>query len=90
MLKHESGKHNLNFSNLKIGWVMRSCVALWLFSAMLLTSAVAQQASTSGTERTFTTKTINVWPGVAPGSEQWKQPEATLAHTSTCTTVRSS
>ena len=53
-------------------------IAPWLFAAILLTSAVAQEARTSGTEQTFTTKVINVWPGVAPGSEQWKQKEATL------------
>ena len=42
-------------------------IALWLFAGVLLTSAVAQD-----------TKVINVWPGVAPGSEQWKQPETTV------------
>jgi acetyl esterase/lipase len=46
--------------------------ALWLFAAILLTSAVGQEA------QTFTTKVVNVWPGVAPGSEQWKQQEAVL------------
>jgi acetyl esterase/lipase len=45
-------------------------VALWLFSAILVTSAVAQEA--------VTPKVIHVWPGVAPGSEQWKQPETTI------------
>ena len=61
MRKHESGKNNRNFLDLKV-----------------LTSAVAQEARTSGTEQTFTTKVINVWPGVAPGSEQWKQQEIVL------------
>ena len=45
-------------------------IALWLFSAILVTSAVAQEA--------VTPKVIHVWPGVAPGSEQWKQPETTI------------
>jgi hypothetical protein len=50
------------------GEIMKSqFIALWLFSTILLTSAVAQEARTSGTEHTFTTKEINVWPGVAPG-----------------------
>jgi acetyl esterase/lipase len=53
-------------------------IPLGLFSAILLTSAVAQEARTSGTEQAFTTKVINVWPGVAPGSEQWKQAETSL------------
>ena len=53
-------------------------IALWLFAAVLLTSAVAQEAKTSGTEQAFTTKVIDVWPGVAPGSEQWKQQETVL------------
>ena len=44
-------------------------IALWLLSAIILTSAVAQEAGT---------KVINLWPGVAPGSEQWKQKETTL------------
>lgn len=45
-------------------------IASWLFPALLLTSASAQE--------TFTTKVIDVWPGVAPGSEQWKQQETVL------------
>ena len=42
-------------------------IALWLFAGVLLTSAVAQD-----------TKVVNVWPGIAPGSEQWKQQETTV------------
>jgi acetyl esterase/lipase len=53
-------------------------IAFWLFPAILLTSATAQEARTSGTEQAFTTKVIDVWPGVAPGSEQWKQQETVL------------
>jgi hypothetical protein len=47
----------------------RSLVALGLLAAALMASASAAQEAT---------KTVNLWPGVAPGSEQWKQPEATL------------
>ena len=40
----------------------RKTIALWLFPALLVTPVSAQQV-------------INLWPGAAPGSEQWKQPE---------------
>jgi len=45
----------------------------------LFTSATAQETNKSKPEPSLTSameKTvINLWPGVAPGSEQWKQPE---------------
>ena len=53
-------------------------IALWLFPAIFLTSASAQETRTSGPAQTSTAKVINVWPGVAPGSEQWEQSETTL------------
>jgi acetyl esterase/lipase len=53
-------------------------IALWLFSAILVRSASAQEPRNSGPEQASTAKVINVWPGVAPGSEQWKQPETSL------------
>jgi len=53
-------------------------IALCLLTAIFLTSASAQEARSSGPEQAPTTKVINLWPGVAPGSEQWKQPETTL------------
>src|SRR5205085_11394304 len=37
------------------------------------TKSGPEQAPTSQTP-----KTVNLWPGAAPGSEQWKQPETTL------------
>ena len=52
-----------------------------LIAVILFTSASAQETGKSEAERlasASTTKVINLWPGVAPGSEQWKQPEATL------------
>jgi hypothetical protein len=40
---------------------------------MFVASASAQNARTGRSEPSPTTLVINVWPGVAPGSEQWKQ-----------------
>lgn len=51
-------------------------------AALLLTVANAQEPNNSKPEQLATSgvtpKVINVWPGVAPGSEQWKQKETTL------------
>jgi acetyl esterase/lipase len=71
-------QNDLNFANHQGSRVKRACVALLLFSVALLPSAAAQEARTSATEQTFMTKETNVWPGVAPGSEQWKQQETVL------------
>ena len=50
-------------------------IAFGLFASLVLTSASAQQPGRPG----VAPKTVmNLWPGVAPGSEQWKQPEATV------------
>jgi acetyl esterase/lipase len=85
MQNKEPGKSNLKFPDLRVKGAnsmsrkyRKSFIALWLFSAILHTSAVTQEARTSGTEQVFTTKVIDVWPGVAPGSEQWKQQETVL------------
>jgi acetyl esterase/lipase len=55
---------------------------LALIAACSLSLASAQETNNSKPEQAATTaiakKVINIWPGVAPGSEQWKQPEATL------------
>jgi len=40
--------------------------------------ASVAQSQTSKDQGAITTKVINIWPGVAPGSEQWTHPEATL------------
>jgi acetyl esterase/lipase len=59
----------------------KSFIALWLIAAALFTSASAQETQKSKPEQTptpATPKTVNLWPGAAPGSEQWKQPETTV------------
>jgi hypothetical protein len=48
-------------------WLTRPFVALWMFAA-IATPVMAQGA-------TITTKVIDIWPGVAPGSELWTRPE---------------
>ena len=53
----------------------KSFIALCLLGVALLASASAAQEAT---------KTVNLWPGVAPGSEDWKQPEATLRPGTVC------
>ena len=89
MQKQESGKSNLKFLGFEVTGVnsmsrkhRMSFNGLWLIPAILLTSASAQQTNTSAGAQAPTpapkTVVINVWPGVAPGSEQWKQPETTL------------
>jgi acetyl esterase/lipase len=60
----------------------KSHIALALMAAFLLTAASAQESNSSKPEELPTsaiaTKVINIWPGVAPGSEQWKQKETTI------------
>jgi acetyl esterase/lipase len=57
-------------------------VALSMMAAFLLTAASAQESNGSKPEHPVTPagtpKVINIWPGVAPGSEQWKQKETTI------------
>jgi acetyl esterase/lipase len=60
-----------------------SFIALGLLAAALIaTASAAQEATMSQPEEAPTSATpttvVDLWPGVAPGSEQWKQPEATL------------
>ena len=89
MQKQEPGKSNLELLNLGVTRTnspsrkhRKSLIALSLIAASLFTSASAQETNNSKPEQAppsaIATKVINIWPGVAPGSEQWKQPEATL------------
>jgi acetyl esterase/lipase len=56
----------------------RSGLAFSLTAAFLLTVASAQETNNSKPEQAAAPKVINIWPGVAPGSEQWKQKESTI------------
>lgn len=60
-------------------------IALWLVAVAALGSARAQESKNSKPEPETTT--INLWPGAAPGSEEWKQQEATLGPGGLETTV---
>jgi len=54
---------------------------LCLLAASLFSSANAQENNSKPPQATRSAameKIINLWPGAAPGSEQWKQPETTL------------
>jgi len=60
----------------------KSLLALSLMTAVFLTAAGAQETSSKSEQAAtsaVTPKIINIWPGIAPGSEQWKQKEATIA-----------
>ncbi len=89
MLKQEAGKSNRDLPALRITGAnsknrkhRKSFIALLLIAALVLTSATAQETNNSKPEQeatsAITPKVINIWPGVAPGSEQWKQKETTL------------
>lgn len=57
-------------------------ITICLLASCIFASANAQENSNSKPAQTagpaVREKVINVWPGVAPGSEGWKQPETTL------------
>ena len=87
MKKRIPGKSGLEVSALGFGpmnwnhW--KSSIALCLLAASLLTSSSAQENNNSGKPEqgaapAVAPKVVNIWPGVAPGSEQWKQKETTL------------
>lgn len=83
MQKQESGKSNSEFPASRLSREHRkSLISLSLIAAFLLTAASAQESKNGKPEQAttsaITTKVINLWPGVAPGSEQWKQTETTL------------
>lgn len=56
-------------------------IALVLTAAFSRSLATAQENSNSNPQAAATSavapKVVNIWPGVAPGSEEWKQEEAT-------------
>jgi Esterase/lipase len=88
MKKRTPGKSGLEVSALGFGPVnwnhWKSSIALCLLAASLFTSASAQENNDSSKPEQVTTlavtkKVVNIWPGVAPGSEQWKQKETTLS-----------
>ena len=60
----------------------KSLIALGLIASCSLSLASAQETNKSKPEQVtasaVTTKIINLWPGFAPGSEQWKQFETTI------------
>ena len=53
-------------------------IALSLITACVMTVANAQEANNGkpAQQAALAPKVINIWPGVAPGSEQWKQQES--------------
>lgn len=75
---------NLNRTESVIGSKGKSILVLSLLAVSMLVGANAQKPNTGGpqqpTASQVSPKVINVWPGVAPGSEQWKQNETTLGY----------
>jgi acetyl esterase/lipase len=53
-------------------------IALAVIAACSLCLANAQDTNSGKTQASATPKVINIWPGFAPGSEQWKQKESTI------------
>lgn len=57
----------------------KAFVALFLIAACGISSANAQETNSSKTAQiALAPKVIHIWPGTAPGSEQWKQKETTI------------
>ena len=51
-------------------------VGFWVIATVLLNSVSAQDSSKD--TATATPTVVDLWPGIAPGSEEWKQTETTL------------
>ena len=97
MMKRTLGKSGAEASVPGFGPMNRDhwklSIALCLLAASLFTSASAQANNNSNkpeqaTTSSITTKVINLWPGVAPGAEQWKQAETNLGSGGMETTVK--
>jgi hypothetical protein len=87
--KQESGNSNLECAARRVNVAdsirrkhRESLIALVLMAAFSLSSATAQENSNSNHQAAATPavapRVIYIWPGVAPGSEQWKHQEATI------------
>lgn len=74
---------------MKINWTItmsrrrsRAFFSLVLITACALTVANGQESNDGKAAQSATPalapKVINIWPGVAPGSEEWKQKESTI------------
>jgi len=66
---------------------LKSFIVLCLVGTAALGSTAAQESRISKPELATTTRVISLWPGIAPGSEQWKQQEAVLGSSGMETTV---
>jgi hypothetical protein len=58
-----------------------------VFAISFCMLATVFHSQISKDQRGITTTVINLWPGVAPGSDQWKQAETDLGSGGTGTTV---
>src|SRR2546425_4545498 len=56
----------------------KSFISLWLVTAVFLASTSAQDSTSKPEQASTASKVVNLWPGVAPGSEEWKQTETIL------------
>jgi len=85
----KSSEANLSFSNFTISEAISmstrirgSFIVLALIAASIGIGASAQRTTSGVHEQAATPavapKIIYIWPGVAPGSEQWKQKETTI------------
>ncbi|MGB6194612.1 MAG: alpha/beta hydrolase [Terracidiphilus sp.] len=65
-------------TNLVSGQRHKLFVALCLIAACVTTVSNAQETNNGKPAEPAAPKVVNIWPGVAPGSEQWKQKETTI------------